>query len=196
MRDQGEGDGTFRLRIGRNVTFERDVYLRIHARGTNELDIGDKTLLQSGCRLWLLSGSVRLGSNTILRDLACLKSGGDLHVGDHVRIGWCTSIHCHERITIDDYAGLADLIMVVDSDHVQDGSDTWYSRQPVHSSPIHLATNALLGSNCVVMRGARVGRNSMVAAGSVVRNGEYPDAWIIGGVPAKPLRALGDGDGR
>jgi len=191
---QGEGNGTFRLRIGRNATFERDVYLRVQARGTNVLEIGDHTTFQSGVRFWLLSGGLRVGRNTIVRDQVCFKTSGELEVGDYVRIGWCTSIHCHEEIRIGDYVGLADLIMIVDSDHVQDGSDTWYSKQPVQSTPIHLGRNALFGSNCVITRGARVGRNSVVAAGAVVRSGEYPDAWVIGGVPAKPLRSLTDAE--
>jgi len=191
---QGDGDATFHLRVGRNVTLERDVYLRVQARGTNVLEIGDNTILQSGTRLWLLSGSLHVGRNTILRDCVCLKTGGNLHIGDYVRIGWCTSIHCHEEIRIDDNVGLADLIMIIDSDHAQDGSDTWWTKHPVLSTPVHLRRNALVSSNCVITRGARVGRNCVVAAGAVVRSGEYPDAWVIGGVPATPLRALGDGD--
>jgi acetyltransferase-like isoleucine patch superfamily enzyme len=113
-----------------------------------------------------------------------------------VRVGWCTSIHCHEQITIGDYVGLADLIMIIDSDHAHDGSDTWWTKQPVLSTPIHLGTNALVGSNCVITRGARVGPNSVVAAGAVVRAGDYPDASLLVGVPAKALRALADGDSK
>jgi acetyltransferase-like isoleucine patch superfamily enzyme len=191
---RGDGDGTFHLRLGRNVTFEHDAYLRIWARGTNALEVGDNTLFQSGARFWLHSGTIRIGKSTILRDNACLKTSGDLRIGDHVRIGWCTSVHCHEEIRIDDYVGIADLIMIIDSDHGQDGSDTWWAKHPVRATPIHLKRNALISSNSVITRGARVGRNSVVAAGAVVRSGEYPDACVIGGVPAKPLRSLTDSD--
>ena len=30
----------------------------------------------------------------------------------------------------------------------------------------------------------------IVAAGAVVRAGEHPDGWLIGGIPAEPLREL------
>ena len=189
---EGDGDATLHLRLGRNVTLEHGTYLRVYARGTNVLDIGDNTIVQAGARLWLMSGTLKMGRNTILRDLACLKTKGDLLLGAYVRIGWCCSIHCNEEVRMDDYVGLADLIMVVDSDHTQDGSDTWSLKQPIVSEPIHLKHNTLLGSNCVITRGARLGRNSVVAAGSVVRRGDYPDAWLIAGVPAKPLRSLVD----
>jgi acetyltransferase-like isoleucine patch superfamily enzyme len=39
-----------------------------------------------------------------------------------------------------------------------------------------------------VLPGARIGRNVVIAAGSVVR-GEVPDRCVVAGVPAKVVRA-------
>ena len=46
----------------------------------------------------------------------------------------------------------------------------------------------------IVLPGAQIGRNVVVAAGSVVR-GMVPDRCVIAGVPAKVVREYVAGDG-
>ena len=59
----------------------------------------------------------------------------------------------------------------------------------VHGCRIGDATT--IGMGAIVMNGARVGRNSIVAAGSVVtENKEFPDGVLIMGTPAKVVREL------
>jgi acetyltransferase-like isoleucine patch superfamily enzyme len=166
--------------------------LRIDARGTNVLEIEDNTLIQSGARLWLFSGRLRLGRNTILRDGVTLKTSGDLNIGEYVRINSHTVIHCHKLIEVADRVGIADHGLLVDSDHPHDGTDTWFMSKTAIPAPIHVGRNTMIAAGCVITRGVHLAPNSLVAAGAVVRAGEYPAGWIIGGVPAKPLRALGE----
>jgi acetyltransferase-like isoleucine patch superfamily enzyme len=186
----GDTRGTFRLEIGRSVAIGRGVSIRLDAGGTNVLAVGDGTVLQDGVRLWLFSGRIAIGKHTILRDQAVLKTSGELSLGELVRIGYSTVVHCHERVELAERVVLADQITLVDSDHVHDGTDTWFMKQPVRAAPIHIARNTLVGANSVITRGARLGKNAVVAAGAVVREGDYPDGWLVGGVPAKPIRAL------
>jgi len=59
----------------------------------------------------------------------------------------------------------------------------------VHGCRIGDATT--IGMGAIVMNGARVGRNSIVAAGSVVtEHKEFPDGVLIMGTPAKVVREL------
>ncbi len=58
-----------------------------------------------------------------------------------------------------------------------------------------LGRNVAVSANCVLLRGTRIGENAVVAAGAVVNGGEYPADWLIGGLPARALRALGGVDG-
>lgn len=188
--------GTFRLEVGRGVAIGRGVSIRLDAGADNALVLGDGTILQDGVRLWLFGGRIAIGKNVILRDQAVLKTSGELSLGELVRIGYSTVLHCHERVDLADRVVLADQITLVDSDHVHDGTDTWFMKQPVRAAPIAIDRNTLVGANCVITRGARLGKNAVVAAGAVVREGQYPDAWLVGGVPAKPIRALEPGEQR
>ena len=45
-----------------------------------------------------------------------------------------------------------------------------------------------LGANSVILPGVHLGKNSVVAAGTVVRPGRYPDHAVIAGVPGKVVR--------
>lgn len=61
----------------------------------------------------------------------------------------------------------------------------------LHSCMIEDLT--LIGMGSTVLDGAVVRKNSMVAAGSVVRPGfEVPEGKLVGGIPAKIIRSLTD----
>jgi len=63
----------------------------------------------------------------------------------------------------------------------------------VHGSTVH--DYVLVGMNSTLLEGAEIGPNSIVAAGSVVLEGEKtPPAVLLAGVPAKPVRSLDDSD--
>ncbi len=51
-----------------------------------------------------------------------------------------------------------------------------------------------LGAGAIVLPGATIGRNVVVAAGSVVR-GDVPDCCVVAGVPAKVVRTYVAGTG-
>jgi carbonic anhydrase/acetyltransferase-like protein (isoleucine patch superfamily) len=67
-----------------------------------------------------------------------------------------------------------------------------------HRAILHgctVADDAVIGMGAVVLNGARVGREAFVAAGALVREGqEVPDRALAVGIPAKVIRALGDGE--
>ena len=65
-----------------------------------------------------------------------------------------------------------------------------------HQVMLHGCTvgdNSLIGIQAVVLNRARIGRNCIVGAGSVVTEGkEFPDNSLIIGSPAKVVRTLDD----
>ena len=63
-----------------------------------------------------------------------------------------------------------------------------------HQVMLHGCTigdGSLVGIQCVIMNGARIGRHCIVGAGSVVTEGkQFPDNVLILGAPAKVVREL------
>ena len=54
---------------------------------------------------------------------------------------------------------------------------------------VSIAKNVWIGERAMILKGSRIGENSVVAAGAVVC-GEFPANVIIGGVPAKVIGNL------
>lgn len=59
-----------------------------------------------------------------------------------------------------------------------------YNKPP---QPIIIEDNVWIGMNCIILKGVRIGRNSIIAAGSVVTK-DVPSDCIAGGVPCKFIK--------
>ena len=51
--------------------------------------------------------------------------------------------------------------------------------------PVHIGENSFIGANVTILGGTEIGKNCIVAAGSVIPGKAYPDDCIIAGNPAK-----------
>ena len=59
--------------------------------------------------------------------------------------------------------------------------------EPASATPVILEDDVLVGANAVVIEGVHIGRNAVVAAGSVVIS-DVPDNAVVAGVPAKVIK--------
>ena len=187
----GRGGGTLRLRFGRGVRFDGATGIYAEPEGDSSLELGDDVRVSSGARFKLLGGHISVGPRTVVRDHAILKSSGRLSVGASNVISYGVVVHCSNEVTLEDHVGLGDRTTVVDSTHETDGSDTPWVEQPAPSRPVLVQRNTMVFANATILRGANVGRNSVVAAGAVV-TGEHPDGVLLAGVPATVARKLGE----
>jgi acetyltransferase-like isoleucine patch superfamily enzyme len=193
----GEGDATLTLRIGQGVLLGRHVELEVWAGGTNVLELEDHVHVLAFTRLKLRSGRIRLGSNSHIREFCMLKSGGDLDIGRDVEVSYGTTMHCHERIELEDWVGITDRVTIVDSEHTLDGTgDEHFYHRPVRADPVTVGRNTFLASNSVIAAGSHIGPNAAVAAGAVLTGGDYPGGWLIAGVPARPYKQLSASEDR
>lgn len=182
--------GTLRLTLGRDVTIGRDCTIDLAGGADGTIELADHVVLQSRVRLQPWGGAIRIAAGAQIRDGCELKSRGELRLGERAICGRNVTLHCHEAITLGDCVGLAERVTIADSDHANDGSDTFFMQLPLLAAPVVLERNVFCATNAVVLRGTRIGRNAVVAAGAVVTGGEHPPGWLIGGVPARALKPL------
>lgn len=106
--------------------------------------------------------------------------------------GDINSIYIGERSNIQD----GSIFHVTEELPVHVGNDVTVG----HGAIVHgcrVEDGSLIGMGAVVLDRARVGKQALVAAGAVVREGfVVPDGMLVGGVPAKILRALSEEEKR
>jgi len=110
-----------------------------------------------------------------------------LRVGDRCVIGRGSHIVAHNSIEIGDDVFTGPYVYITDQNHSYADVDVPVGRQwPVNSS-VRIGAGTWLGTGAVILPGAKIGRNVVVAAGAVVR-GAVPDYAVVGGVPAKVIK--------
>ena len=88
-------------------------------------------------------------------------------------------------ITIEEGVLLAPKVSLLTEGHPLSPSE----RHALVPKPIHIKKNAWIGANATILQGVTIGKNSVVAAGSVVSK-DVPDNVIVGGTPAKIIKEI------
>ncbi len=109
-------------------------------------------------------------------------------IGDRCLIGRGSAIVGHYRIDIGDDVFTGMNVYITDQNHGYEDPDTPIGVQDPLDDPVVIGAGSWIGSGVVVLPGARIGDQCVVAANSVVK-GEFPSHSVIAGVPAKVVRA-------
>jgi len=110
-----------------------------------------------------------------------------LAIGDRCVIGRGSHIVAHESITIEDDVWTGPYVYVTDQNHGYEDPGTPIGNQFPVNRPVRIGAGSWVGAGAIILPGANIGRNVVVAAGSVVR-GKVPDRCVVAGVPAKIVR--------
>jgi len=73
--------------------------------------------------------------------------------------------------------------------HIDMNKSPLRDKYPSYSSSIDIKDNSYLGAGVIILKGVRVGKNVVVAAGSVIIN-NIGENILIGGVPAKIIKKI------
>jgi acetyltransferase-like isoleucine patch superfamily enzyme len=115
--------------------------------------------------------------------------GKHIKLGRHVFINHACSFLDLGGITIEDDVLIGPRVNLITENHPVDPR----KRKFLELKSILIKRNAWIGAGATVLPGVTVGENSIVAAGAVV-NKDVPGNTIVGGVPAKVIRAIDTND--
>ena len=110
-----------------------------------------------------------------------------LRIGDRCSIGRANHVVAHHSIVIGDDVITGPSCYVTDQNHVYADPDVPIARQWPAVDPVVVGDGSWIGAGAVILPGTRLGRNTVVGAGSVVR-GTFPDHAVLAGIPAKVVR--------
>jgi acetyltransferase-like isoleucine patch superfamily enzyme len=85
-------------------------------------------------------------------------------------------------------------VYLTDQNHGYADPEVPIGRQWPRVAAVSVGEGSWLGAGVIVLPGASIGRNVVVAAGSVVR-GRVPDRCVVAGVPARVVRTYDEAGG-
>lgn len=120
-----------------------------------------------------------------------VEEKGFLQIGNNVGMS-SVIIHCWNHIMIEDYVKIGAGCLIFDTNfHNTDAMIrcTTDNKSTIATAQIVIKDHAFIGSRCIICKGVIIGRNSIVAAGSVVVK-SIPDNEVWGGNPAQFIKKI------
>ncbi|CCB73132.1 putative sugar acetyltransferase [Streptantibioticus cattleyicolor NRRL 8057 = DSM 46488] len=112
-----------------------------------------------------------------------------IRLGNGVVLGRGSHVIASQPVVFGDEVYCGPNVYVTTDNHSYDDPHQPIGKQWPRSAPVAIGSGSWLGTGAVILPGARLGRNVVVAAGSVVR-GEVPDHAVVAGAPARIVRRL------
>lgn len=147
-------------------------WLRLGILRAGGLRIGPRSGV--GGRVWIAGGTacasrIEIGADCFLNDGCRFDVSAPVTIGDGVFLG-------HE-------------VALLTATH--EIGDKWRRAGWMVAEPIHIERGSWIGARAMILSGVTVGAGAVVAAGAVVTR-PVPPSTLVGGVPARVIRTLGD----
>jgi acetyltransferase-like isoleucine patch superfamily enzyme len=140
-----------------------------------ELQIARGARVEFGRFVWLGDGS----------KVRCHE--GVVEVGKKTVIGQECTISAYQRVRIGEQCVIADRAMFIDFDHGVVEVERPIRSQGIYKRDVEVGSNVWIGYGACILRGVRVGDNSIVGTNSVVTK-DVPANAVVAGIPARIIR--------
>jgi len=180
MRGWAAVENNVRLRYANHIYLENGVYLdqNVYLHATpNGVRIGENTIVMNGAVLHVYNfrklphSGITIGRDSLIGEYCVIRGQGGVVIGDRV------------------YTSPFSQIIAVN--HIFDNPDIPFIYQGITAEGIVIEDDVWIGSGAIITDGVHIGKGSVVAAGAVVTK-DVPKNSVVGGVPAKVLRLVGE----
>ncbi|MBB4288558.1 GT2 family glycosyltransferase/carbonic anhydrase/acetyltransferase-like protein (isoleucine patch superfamily) [Rhizobium leguminosarum] len=168
--------------VGRDVVLYGAPLLQRHP--DSEIHLDDRVVLCSDSRF------TALALNHPVK-IATIRAGSKISIGADSGISGATIVSA-VRISIGAEVLMGANVTIFDTDFHPirpEGRRHSDVEADIKTAPVHIGDNVFIGTNALILRGTEIGRDSIVAAGAVVR-GNFPAGAIIAGNPAKVVGSV------
>ena len=122
-------------------------------------------------------GEISFGKKFILRKNSRISvSGGNIEIGNYCGINSNCYIVSHKKIKIGNNVVIGPNVVIVDHDHKFGRNGVEHKNYKCED--IVISDGAWIGANTIILKGAKIGKNSVIGCSSVI-NFEVPDNTIL-----------------
>lgn len=176
---------TFLMKAGGKISIKDPVHFHMIKIGFGEVGIVHQ---EGSGSVWQVSGTVTFEGKCSLGHGTKINVGenGHLAIGRNCFVSAQTSISCQKEVIIGDNCSLGWDILVMDSDfHAVKDVDGKAVNRP---RDIHIGNAVWIGCRCLILKGASIPDETIVAAGSTITKSYSGRRQILGGNPVRLLK--------
>lgn len=161
-----------------------DVFLDYRANIYNlsnnpeKIRVGDGSRIDGILMVWRNKGEISIGSNTYIGLGSRVWSAKRISIGNNVMIAHNVNIFDNNIHSIDPLIRKEEYLF-----HYENDGSILKEQETI------IEDNVWLGANVIVLKGVKIGKNSIVGSGSVVTKNIQPNC-IVAGNPAKLIREI------
>jgi acetyltransferase-like isoleucine patch superfamily enzyme len=154
------------------VYLDQGTYLHACPQG---ITIGAGTIVMHGAVLHVYNfrdlphSGIKIGRDSLIGEYSVIRGQGGVQIGDRV------------------YTSPFSQIIAVN--HAFEDPTRSFVDQGITAEGIIIEDDVWLGAGAIVTDGVRIGKGAVIAAGAVVTT-DVPPHTVVGGVPAKPIKAI------
>lgn len=147
--------------------------------------IGDRVAIREGCHinafkdLSFLRGYIEKQYQNDFEDSQYIYDG-KITLEHTSQFGRFLFMSCTKSITVQDHVVFSERVFVGDNNHGFSHPNVPIIQQPnKRGEPVVVGRGSWIGVGAAILAGARLGRNTVVGANSVVKSGDYPSHAVI-----------------
>jgi acetyltransferase-like isoleucine patch superfamily enzyme len=141
--------------------------LELHVEPRGEIRFGRFVWIGDGTKIRCHEGLVEIGAKSVL--------------------GQECTISAYQRVRIGEQCVIADRAMFIDFDHGVVEVERPIRLQGIYKRNVEVGNNVWIGYGACILRGVRVGDNSIIGTNAVVTK-DVPANAVVGGIPARIIR--------
>ena len=158
-----------RIKIGKNVTFQGPVYLKVRGP-TNNIIFGSNILIGRNLDLRIREkGRIIISDNCYLdNNIRMVASrNSSIKVNQGVSIGANTIINGGADINIGELSMIGSNVNINSSEHQSD-KHRFIKSQPYYAMPINICEDVWIGSGVSILRGSNLKKGTIISSNSLV----------------------------
>ena len=163
-----------RIRINHYAEFNQKTLIT----GAGKIEIGDGCMFGYNLGGYFYKGVIELQPRY---EKSLIK------IGNHILSNNNLFICAANYVSIEDDTLIGQGVCIIDHEAHGIEPDKRYELGEIGT--VEIGKNVWIGNNVTILKNTKIGANTIVAAGAVV-SGEFPANVIIGGVPAKIIKAI------
>ena len=172
----------------------------VRLRFANHIHLAHGAYLDQGVYLHACPHGIRIGPNTLIMHGAVLHvynfrnlPHAGITIGKDCLVGEYSVIRGQGGVLIGDRVYTSPHSQIIAVNHIFNDPDRPFIEQGITAQGITIEDDVWIGSGAIITDGVRVGRGAVVAAGAVVTH-DVPPHTVVGGIPARVIKEIRQGD--